>query len=278
MSYLQKNNCTSEAKEFGTLAIDALDNDGIDDGEVDFDDKIINKLTNKCAKDTFTELENGIYQDDPVKPEVEILAINIDKLNFSQEILYLFANSKNTNLTIQNGTTSGSNASTVGANIIVSNSYLSNATKLSIARTMIHESIHAYLNAYFYSYPDFNNKSFKDKLRKYATDKGFTDMNRFQHEFMGQYVNAIAISLYEWDKEYGSGKGNNNVTKPDDLLGWDYYRSLAFGGLYYIDSNGNLQETDSFKTLVPIQVDRDNIKKILVNEQNGNNDAKGDKC
>ncbi|MCG8860048.1 hypothetical protein [Tenacibaculum finnmarkense] len=242
------------------------------------EEHIVNKLTNKCAKDIFTELENGIYQSDPIKPEVEILAINTDKLNFSQEILYLFANSKNTNLTIQNGTTTGSNAYTIGANITLNNNYLSNATKLSIVRTMIHESIHAYLNAYYFSYPDFKDKLFRDKLRKYAIDNGYSDMNRFQHEFMGQYVNAIGVSLYEWDKKYGSGKDNNSVTKPDDLLGWNYYRSMAFGGLYYMDSSGNLQETDSFKVLEPIQANRDKIKKILENEQNGNNNAKGDKC
>jgi hypothetical protein len=242
------------------------------------EEHIINRLTNKCAKNIFTELENGIFEDHPLKPEVEILAINTDKLNFSQEILHLVANSNNTNLTIQNGTTTGSNASTIGTNITLNNNYLSNATKLSIVRTMIHESIHAYLNAYYFSYPDFKDKSFRDKLRKYAIDNRYSDMNRFQHEFMGQYVNAIGISLYEWDKEYGSGKGNNYVTKPDDLLGWDYYRSMAFGGLYYLDSSGNIQETDSFKTLVPIQTDRDNIKKIIKNEQDGNNDSKGDKC
>ncbi|WP_197474607.1 hypothetical protein, partial [Tenacibaculum ovolyticum] len=239
---------------------------------------ILNNLTNKCAKGIFNELENGIYQDTPMKTEIEILAIKTDKLNFSQDILRLFANSKKTHLTIQNGVTSGSNASTNRTIITLNNNYLSKATKLSITRTMIHESIHTYLNAYFFSYPDFNNKSFRDKLRKYATDNGFTSINRFQHEFMGQYVDAIAISLYEWDKEYGSGKGNNSITKPDDLLGWNYYRSMAFGGLYYEDSSSNIQETDSFKALVPIKTDRDNIKKILENEQEGNSNAKGSKC
>ncbi len=255
------------------------------------DDKIINKLTNPCAKNTFTELENGIYQGDPIKPEVEILSTNLDKLNFSQEILHLFANSKNTHLTIQNGTTSGSNASTVGADITVSNSYLSNATKLSIARTMIHESIHVYISALYSNVVHFSSFSFREKIEKYAKDNGYTiGTNRFHHEFMGQYVNAIAISLYEWDKEYGSGKGNNFVTKPDDLLGWDYYRSMAFAGLSYKkkdaqgnvikDSNGNpiILDTDSFKKLVPLERDRNQIKKIINNETRGNSNSKGSKC
>ena len=239
---------------------------------------ISNKLTNICAKKIFTEIENGIYKEDPIKPEVDILVNNTDKLNFIEEILLLFANSKKTHLSIQDGTTSGTNATTKGSDITLNKNYISKATKLSIVRTMIHESIHVYLNAYYYKYPDFNDKPFTDKLRKYASDNGFSDMNRFQHEFMGQYVDAIAVSLYEWDKEYGSGKNNNTITKPDDLLGWNYYRSMAFGGLFFKDSNNEIQETDSFKALIPDQKDRDNIVKILENEQNGNKDAKGAKC
>lgn len=53
---------------------------------------------------------------------------------------------------------------------------------------------------------------------------------------------------------------------------------MAFGGLFYKDSNGNLVETDSFKKLIPNQSDRDIIKKILKNEQDGNSSAKGQKC
>ena len=72
----------------------------------------------------------------------------------------------------------------------------------------------------------------------------------------------------EWDKNYGTG-GN---------LGWDYYKAMAFGGLFFENVNGELEETDSFKALVPNQSDRDEIRKILINEQDGNSNAKGEKC
>ncbi|WP_425659329.1 hypothetical protein [Tenacibaculum ascidiaceicola] len=243
------------------------------------EDQIINKLTNKCAKTIFSELENGIFENDPIKPEVQVTTENFTKLNFSESILKLFDDSSKTHYTIQNGATNGSAATTLGATTTISDNYLSNATKLSIARTMIHESVHAYINALYSNVIQFNSFTFRQKIEEYAKNNGYTiGTNRFHHEFMGQYVNAMAYSLYEWDMRYGSGKGKTNITKPDDLLGWDYYYAMAFGGLFYKDSSGNLIETDSFKKLIPNQSDRDKIKQILKNEQNGNSSAKGQKC
>jgi len=245
------------------------------------DDKIINKLTNPCAKGIFEELLSGIYTQHPLKSKVQVGLNNILSLNFSELILKLFDGSNSTNYTIQNGATTGSNASTVGATTTMNNSYLQNATKLSIARTMIHEQVHAYFNALYSNVIPLNSFSFQEKMDKYAKDNGFiVGTNRFHHEFMAQFVDAMAYSLYQWDKEYGSG-GN---------LGWNYYKSMAFGGLYYkkrnsngnyiLDSNGNpiIVETDSFKALIPSQTDRNKIKNILLTEQDNTSNAKGTKC
>jgi hypothetical protein len=244
--------------------------DAFDDEIEEDDDQINNNLTNKCAKDIFTEIENGIYQDDPIKPELEILALNTGKLNFSQEILHLFASSSTTNFTIQDGNTGASNAFTTGATITIGDNYLANATQLSIARTIIHESVHAYLNALYSNVVIFNSFSFRQKMDKYAKDNGYTvGSNLFHHNFMGQFIDAMAYSLYEWDKEYGSG-GN---------LDWDYYKSMAYSGMFQVDPNGNIAtEIDTFKKLVPISSYRQEIANIILNEQKGNNDAKGTKC
>ncbi|MFK8285387.1 hypothetical protein [Capnocytophaga canis] len=71
---------------------------------------------------------------------------------------------------------------------------------------------------------------------------------------MGQYV--------EWDIRYDTGTD----------LGFEYYKVLSFGGLVYkktdkdgneiTDGDGNpiYEDTDSFKTLVPEEKDRNNIK------------------
>ncbi|MDO4782282.1 MAG: hypothetical protein Q4A09_03575 [Capnocytophaga felis] len=71
---------------------------------------------------------------------------------------------------------------------------------------------------------------------------------------MGQYVDAMAVSLQQWDIRYG--------TRTD--LGLDHYKALSFGGLSYKGRDSSGQEisidTDSFKQLVPNQSDRDKIK------------------
>ncbi|MFD2529775.1 MULTISPECIES: hypothetical protein [Polaribacter] len=233
-------------------------------------DQIKNKLTNKCAKDIFTELENGIFENHPLKPEIQIPISNQLTLNFSESILKLFNDSSNINLTIQNGTTNGSNASTNGATITVNDNYLANATRLSIARTIIHESVHAYINALYSNVVSFNSFSFADKIEKYSEDKGYViGTNNFHHNFMGQYIDAMAYSLYEWDKTYGTG-GN---------LGWKYYQTMAYSGMFQVNSNGTIvTENDTFKELVPNANDRQAIADIILNEQNGNNDAQGTKC
>ena len=121
-------------------------------------------------------------------------------------------------------------------------------------------------------------------MDKYAMDNGSKpdgtaiEKNKFQHDFMGQYVDAMAISLVSWDLKYGTG----GITKKDstgaDILNWEYYRNMAYGGLYYKDSAGNQIETDSFKALVPNESDRKNIRNILKNKQDGKGKSKVTKC
>ncbi len=237
--------------------------------------KIINELTNPCAKTIFTQLENGIYQDHPLKPELQILALNTGNLNFSEQILHLFAESNQNQYTITNADLAPGKAAETNPTTnttTINNSYLENATMLSITRTMIHEQIHAYLNNVYKYRTGFKDKDLYTKMHIYASENGYKDLNRFHHEFMGQYVNAIAVSLYEWDSDYGSG-GN---------LGWDYYYSMSFGGLFY-DKNPDpdiveIELTDSFKELVPNATDRNKIIEILKNEESGNSNAKGKKC
>ncbi len=256
----------------GRIFVDIVDRneDGTPSDEEDLEYRILNNLTEACAKSIFGQLENGIFKDDHLKPEVQIATNSIITLNFSELILKLFNDSGSTDLTIQNGSLTGENANTTGATITISDNYLANATELSIARTMIHESVHAYINALYSNVVQFNSFTFRQKVEKYAKDKGYTiGTNNFHHEFMGQYVDAMAYSLYEWDKEYGTG-GN---------LGWEYYRAMAWGGLFQMDENGNIvSETDSFKELNPNPSDRQKIADIVLNENNNNNNAKGTKC
>lgn len=78
----------------------------------------------------------------------------------------------------------------------------------------------------------------------------------------------MAYSLFEWDKDYGTG-GN---------LGWDYYYKMASAGLVYEDDNENYQFTDSFLELFPSEQERQEILETLNNEKEGNGNSQGSQC
>ena len=244
------------------------------DFEVDWELSNINNLTNPCAREIFNELEDGIYTDHPISPEVSVPNTDILDMNFTEYILSLFNESQFLNYTIENGTPDNpdANASTTNTTTVLNNSYLSTATQLSIARTMIHELVHAYLNYRYGSPLSFDNGlDFKLKMEQYAIDNGISNVtsNEFHHEFMGQYINAMAYSLYQWDRDYGTGGD----------LGWDYYYAMAFSSQFNIDEDGNISSTsDTFEELVPDASDRQDIINIILNEQNGTNDAQGGQC
>lgn len=129
------------------------------------------------------------------------------------------------------------------------------------------------------------NMGFKAAMDKYATDNGYKpngtndERNRFQHEFMAQYIDAMAISLVSWDEKYGTGGIKTKDASGNDILDWEYYRNMAYSGQFQVDEFDNISsENDSFKALVPNVNERKDIVKKILNEQKGNNNAKGTKC
>jgi len=135
-----------------------------------------------------------------------------------------------------------------------------------MARTLIHESLHAYFLKLGYIGSDFLSN-----LNTIAIEKGFIgpgSLNDAHHEFMAAYVTAMAASLKRWDTTNGSG----------GTLGDDYYTSMAFGGLM-IEANPNDGFTfnDAAKALINNPKENE-ILQIIFNEQEGNTDAKGEKC
>jgi hypothetical protein len=255
---------------FGTGEGEYKNNNGtlvynIQDATVLVDDTIINNLTNPCAKTIFEDIREEGKQDE-LKPEVTIP--NGETKTFSGAILDIFNNSSEYNYIITNGDIqSGYGALTVSNGTTItttlSNSYLENATTLAIAATIIHEATHAYME-----YKTDTDGDYETIMNNYYDQYGKIQ-GRSHHEFMIEYVNAMAYSIYTWDKNYGDGSGN---------LGWDYYYAMAFKGMFYRDSNNITRETDAFIDLIPDTNKRDEIIAILINEQKGNADAKGKKC
>ena len=207
-NYLQDNNCSEEAQEFTVEAMQAL----MDGSEVDFEDKLIYDTTlQDCVKNIIDEIKNSdnfIALDE--FPNYVLLQLNI-----SNYILDLFENSNNWKLTFKseiieansNGLLSNAktNAGFVQGSsgmfyvdIILDSTYVSNATDLAIARTVIHELVHAYI-LYTYQTDIFSDlsQSYSHLLAESGVDQ---DPNSAQHQLMvNLFINAIADSLANWD-------------------------------------------------------------------------------
>ncbi|WP_336066512.1 hypothetical protein [Mesoflavibacter sp. CH_XMU1404-2] len=207
-SYLIENNCSEEAQEFTVEAMQAL----MDGSEVDFEDKLIYDTTlQDCVKNIIDEIKNSdnfIALDE--FPNYVLLQLNI-----SNYILDLFENSNNWKLTFKseiieansNGLLSNAktNAGFVQGSsgmfyvdIILDSTYVSNATDLAIARTVIHELVHAYI-LYTYQTDIFSDlsQSYSHLLAESGVDQ---DPNSAQHQLMvNLFINAIADSLANWD-------------------------------------------------------------------------------
>ena len=225
---------------------------------------LLNKLTNPCASELFKQVKRSGIQS----------GNQTGNFNIDQEILKLFEESAKYDYVIQNSdnsttTTPHFNTDTRKPEFVVNlnNTYLSTATQLSIVRTIIHESLHAYIS-YKIDVEIEYKLEFEKDYSEYLKARRPSDINRAQHELMGSYVETMAYSLKQWDRIYGNGKLGN------PLLEDNYYRAMAFGGLFRDGSN---IPTDSFKALIPSGIERMNILKIIFNEQEGT-DSKGTKC
>ena len=224
---------TPEAEAFAEEAIKALkdnDGDGEPDGDVDYEDRVILDLsTPDCLNDIIDTLKN-------CSSEISLLPELSANINLTSLVLNTFDNISNHGLKIQTGNLpSNKNATTtpssLGNNtfmyiITINNSYLQNATDLAIARTIIHEALHAYLS---YIYQDQPFSDLSNILRHHLTQNGY-DNNVAQHQVMVDFVSAMAYALQSWD--------NNN------LGGLNYYNYLAW--------SGDLLNTPEFNTQTSI--------------------------
>ncbi len=155
------------------------------------------------------------------------------------------------------------------------------ATDLSWARTILHESIHAYIVASFGVDYVQAKSNFADFFRDYSTNV-YPTLNDSQHaEIVRNYVSDIANSL----KEYGTNKGYNLSDRFYNDLAWGgltHWRKRDLNGNFINDSSGNpiFEETQWFKTAFPNNSDRariiDNIN-IELTKKNSNGNTRTQK-
>ena len=138
--------------------------------------------------------------------------------------------------------------------ITLDDDYARNATTLALARTLIHESMHAYLG---YVLQENYLSSVALSLQEYRSRQG---IKLGEHEFMTQYVEAVAKSLEVWDNYRLS-----NSYK-------DYY--------YYLAWSGDMQNSEAFNKL-PESI-KSKIKYANIAEgdavNRSSNSALGNKC
>lgn len=121
--------------------------------------------------------------------------------------------------------------------------YLKAATDLSIARTMLHEGIHAWLVNAFKSDAEKAKLDYPKLFEEFVAGK--TDLNEAHHnEIVRSFINDIAHNL----ELFGRASGY--------VLNSQYYADMAWGGL---------QTTRYFMRLP--QADQDRINAILEAEQ-----------
>ncbi len=124
-----------------------------------------------------------------------------------------------------------------------------NASDLSVARTMMHESVHAYLLTYFANTPQYASFSYPELVKAYRdlAVAGGADANIPHHNVMGQgWLSDLAWGL----QQYGQNQGYN---LPDQ-----YYADMSWGGL---------EASDAFRALSP--ADQARISNLLRVEATG---------
>ena len=183
---------------------------------------------------------------------------NVDRACFPNLVNVFAGTNPGYNWKMEDGTTPGNNASTKIAydrltgtvTTTFDSDNFKGGSDLAIAKTILHESVHAYLVAYFgvdQSSAKLTYSEYMDAFRS-STDAGNTpDLNQMQHDVMvNRLIGGVASNLIA----FGKSKGYN---LPDQ-----FYYDLSWGGL---------TETSAFKNLNPSVQNR--IKDVIVSEQSG---------
>lgn len=110
-----------------------------------------------------------------------------------------------------------------------------NATDLSWARTMLHESVHAYLSSYYKINRPNWIATYPQMVQDWATLQNWNDV---QHEEISRsLINPIATAL----EDYGISQGYN--------LGQQFYEDMAWGGLQGTNVFNSLSQADKSRIL-----------------------------
>ena len=248
--FLDEND-SPEAINFAKEAVNAL----MAKGDVNLDKElIISNTVPECVKTVINKLINDnayvslLNLPDFVKNELNLVGNIFDVFNNSNEyhLNFKVANLPPNSQGQDRNATTNYNSSTKGFDVILNSDYVENATDLAISRTIIHESLHAYISLIYHTQPFSNLR----QSMSYLLSTNGNNENSAQHILMTkQFLEGIAKSLETWDN---SSLSNNN-----------YYKYLSW-------SRGMLS-TPAFNSLSTAM--KNNIISANINEGQANQSA-----
>lgn len=270
-NYLITNEFNESGKNFAIAAINAL----INNGEVDFENKIINgiKLNSNLPHCVSSMILNLMLKN----PE------NSSTTRLIDEVFSALGNSMSINnrdfITEYKVDDISGNGKTVlefnpttqkyEATITLSQNLINNGTKLAIAKTILHESIHSFLKYTAKQFPitfidpegDFSTLVAAWQLHK--------NENYAHHVYMTTLIEEMATNIGLFLSENYSYP--DPIGNPQTLF---YYESVVWSGIAEIrnpsnpgpDSAPNIIENPLFVDNYPNLTDRNNIKKIIHTE------------
>jgi hypothetical protein len=250
----------SSLKAFATAAIDAV----CAGGDVVFDEKKINgiKLSKSlpaCLQSIILDLMLGNFPYSDTMGNIELIEDTFITLgtNNNPNPIGIVVNYKVDSIS-GNGQTTGQgydpNTQTININVTISENLVNNGTKLALVKTVLHESIHAYLMVLKQQYPAYFNTS-NDFSQLVLDYQNYTNPNDPQHIFMASLITDMANNVSNFVQEkYGYPQ-----------VSIDYYEAVCWSGITHL-TNGNLNPL--FSNNYPDPNDQNNIIKIF-NTENG---------
>lgn len=186
---------------------------------------------------------NKVYDALLTSPEFEKMFINMFGNTARPNVIFKLGNVSNN----ANGTTTIDPLNPLNNTITIDVNFLNNNNKMLIAKTIIHEAIHAYLNVKLCdpnigaSIPDLNNSEVYDCINQYYNN--FSE-GQNQHNFIYNFMLPTMETILRQVKDLLVTPANNLTmlndisvhiplnTSPSAPFIWDdYYHNLALSGL-----------------------------------------------
>ncbi|HLV38785.1 hypothetical protein [Xanthomarina sp.] len=259
-SYVDRNNCSTEAQSFAMEAIEAI----LEGGEVDFEENRINgiKLDSNlppCTQNMLLDLMLGNFLYSDTMGNIELINSTFEILGGSYSSSPMgFVTTYKVGEIDGNGQTSPAELDSEGVyqvTVTISENLVENGTKLALIKTILHESIHAYLRYVAKQYPLLFTDPDGEFSTLVAGWQEYQNNNDAHHLYMAELVSEMALNVSNFIQEkYGYPASTT-----------EYYEAVCWSGITHL-ANGSLNPV--FSDNFPNSDDQYHIIKVF-NTENG---------